>query len=1036
MRLATTCLVRGISIHHPFTALVVAAFAMRKSQLMNITTKLKITAAPIALGLAMLAQPLLAQESKESEAVATDDSGDDSSEELIIVTGSRIASRTIESVSPLQTVSVEAIQDSGATNIQEILLENPVFGSPGLSRTNSAFLTSGTGVASIDLRDLGSERTLVLINGRRVVSSLPGSSTIDLNSIPTQMLERVDVLTGGASSLYGSDAVAGVVNFIYKKDFEGLALDGRYGLTAQGDDQKYELSATFGGNFNEGRGNITAHIGYSNESGLLSSERSNTRVDDFSKFRLTNDPADFAVSIEPFQSSFPAQGRFTTGGNSFTFDRDGQLKTGFSTNGPDIDGDGFGDGGPEADGFNRQQFRTIAVPVERYLFVARGHYDVNDDITAWFDGTYSKTKSSRQIEPFALGSDNIFPASGGLVPIETLVNGVLMVNPLVPDAIVAAATDGDGDGLRDFGFARRLNEFGPRRGKTSRDSFRFAIGLEGTVFDERFSWDVGYSYGTTSENQFSQGQVNVLNFRQALTAVTDVDDLNENGLTNDVICADANAREQGCVPINIFGAGNISEAAINYIDAGASFQTDISQRVFSGNLSGSLIELPAGPLEIGVGFEYRQETSAEEYDALSNAGLNAGNAIPDTSGSFNVTEGYAEVRLPILADQPFFHALTATGSGRIGDYSTVGRVYSYSASLVWAPVEDFRFRGSYARAVRAPNISEIFQGRSQTFPSGLSDPCLGIGLTGGGAIGDNCRDQPGVLANIAANGTFTLTQGDLQGISGFDSGSRDLREEKSDSYTIGMVVNPRSIYGLENLLVEIDYWNISIDDAIIGRPRQFTLDQCHGEGDSASCALITRRPFATATNSVGSIEYIDSPLGNSGGIDTAGLDIVVSYRFDLEDVGLPGRLSTRVSYTRLFNYETQPTPDGDIDRVDGEIGNSKDRFTASLKYDDARFKWSWTGTYMSGASEDDQFLKGFDLNPGDISIGAEFYLDTQLAYKLGERFELYFGVDNLLDNDAPILLSGTTFNTTGTDTDAGVYDAIGRRFYSGVRLKF
>lgn len=986
------------------------------------------------LSTAAAAQNLPAQ---QPDAQANADGSDATETETIIVTGSRIARPDLDAPSPVQVIGAPQIAQSGANNIQELLLENPAIGTPALSRTNSAFLTSGTGVATVDLRDLGSDRTLVLINGRRVVAGLPGTATVDLNVIPTQFLERVDILTGGASSIYGSDAVAGVVNFIYKENFEGILANGQYGVTSRGDDPRYQASLTLGDNLGD-RGNFMLHVGYSNEGGLKSSQRRNTQLDDISEFAFTGNPADFGVAREPFLSGFAPQGRFAAGGSDFTYDAAGNLRPCFSGNGgPAPAGCGLPDGaliGP--DGFNRQAFRTIAVPVERYLFAARGKYEVVDGVRAVLEGTYANTSSSREIEPFALGSEDIFPASGGLVPIETLVNGAPVLNPLVPGAIAAAAVDEDGDGLRDISFARRMNEFGSRSGNTSRDFFRFVVGLEGEFgLDDRFRWDLSYVYGRTSESQRSSGQVNVLNFASALAGIPDVGDVNNNGSTSDVVCASPTARAQGCVPINIFGAGAISPEAVQYIQAPQSFDTLIQQSVVNGNVSGDLIELPGGPLAVAIGFEHRRERSRENNDALTNAGLNAGNAIPDTEGRFDVTELYGEIRIPILSDRPFFHELSVQASGRISDYSTVGNVTSYAGGVEWAPIPDIRLRGTYARAVRAPNIGELFTGPSQTFPSGLQDPCTGIGPSGGGALGDACRAAPGVGANIAANGVFTLNQGDIQGISGFNSGNVDLREETSDSWTAGAVIQPRSIEWLSRFTLTVDYFNISIKDAIVAPPRQFILDQCYNGGDQSFCQLITRRVGPTATNSAGSLEFIDAPLVNGGRLKVEGIDVNAAFRQPV-GWGEEGSILARVAYTHYFDGYVIPVPGADKDPFVGEIGSAADRFTANLGYSSKAFDLVFTGTYIGKSAEDDQFLAAYDLEPGDVTVPAQFYLDVQAAYRTGERFEFYAGIDNLLDQAAPNILSGTTFNTTGTDTAADVYDPFGRRFYVGARLSF
>jgi outer membrane receptor protein involved in Fe transport len=979
------------------------------------------------MSVALVSAPAIAQDAAE-EAPA----------ETIVVTGSRIASATQTSPAPLQIVDTQAIQDSGITNIQELLLENPAFGTPTLSRTNSAFLTSGTGVATVDLRDLGSNRTLTLVNGRRVVGSLAGTSTVDLNAIPTQFLERVDILTGGASSLYGSDAIAGVVNFVYKSDFQGIELNGQYGVTSRGDDPRYQMNATIGTNFADGDGNIMVHFGYSKEEGLLSRERRNTQVDDISLINFTGDPADWGTGVT-FFSSFPPQGRFITDGGTFTYDENGNLKAGFSTSGPDLDGDGFGDGDPGADGFNRQNFRTIAVPVERYLFAASGSYAIADDINFFFEGTFNRTSSSRIIEPFPLesgGANGIYPTGGGY-NVENYLPGTttIVANPFVPDEILAAAVDNNGDGLRDIGFVRRLSEFGNRTGSTDRDFYRFVVGFDGTLFDDRFRWDVSYNFGQVNENQISSGQVNVVNFRDALAVRAEDGDENGNGIFGEAICIDAEARANGCQAANIFGFGSLSQGAVDYIQAQGTFQTGITQQVFQGNISGSLFDLPAGPVGIAVGVEYRKESSFSDNDALTNQGLNAGNVLPDTRGSFDVKEGFVELRVPILADTPFFKLLEVGGAVRIADYSTVGSVTSWNVTGTWQPIEDLRIRGTYARAVRAPNIGELFAGRSQTFPAGLQDPCVGIGATGGGAVGDNCRADPGVAANIADNDVFTLNQADIQGISGFNGGNPDLFEETAKSFTVGAVLNPRSIDALRNLSLTVDYYNIKIEDVISGFPRQFSLDQCYGQGNDTFCDLIVRRAAPTAVNSAGSIDLINAFQVNAAVLKTSGIDATAAWNTGLGLIE-NDRLSMRVAYTHLLRNDFFALPTVDADPSDGEIGTAKDRFTANLAYMTDDFRVSFTGTYIGKSYEDDGFCAAFDLDPKCISVPAQFYLDMQSTFYASDSAEIYFGIDNLLDNDAPNILSGTTFNTTGTDTAADVYDVFGRRFYVGARLRF
>lgn len=996
---------------------------------MRISKQLRLSAGSLAVGIALASAPAFAQD--EGGASDSAEQGD-----LIIVTGSRIASPTVESPAPLQIIDDAAIDDSGVTNIQELLLENPVFGTPALSRTNSAFLTSGTGVATIDLRDLGSDRTLVLVNGRRVVGSVANSAIVDLNVIPTQFVDRIDVLTGGASSLYGSDAMAGVVNFVYKSDFQGIEANAQYGLTEEGDDDRYQLNVTVGTDVADGDGNIMVHFGYSNEEGLPSRYRRNTQIDALSSIYFGGE---WGVDTEPFFSSFPPQGRFdvngtASSGDDWTYDANGNLQDCFTTNGATCTATiGTGTG---PNGFNRQAFRTLAVPVERYLFAAAGDYAISDSINFFFEGTYNKTSSSRIIEPFPLqsgGTNGVYPGAGRM-PIENYLPGTntIVANPFVPAALLAAASDLDGDGLRDVGFTRRTVEFGPRSGSTDRDFFRMVVGFDGTLADDRFRWDVSYNYGQVNENQVSSGQVNVVNFRDALAVMTETADENGNGIPGEAICISPEARANGCAPASIFGAGSLSQAAVNYIQAQGTYQTGIKQHVVQGNISGSLFDLPAGPVGVAAGVEYRKESSFSDNDALTNAGLNAGNVLPDTSGSFDVAEFFAEVRVPILADTPGFELLEIGGSFRYADYSTVGGVQSFAFTGTWVPIEDIRIRGTWSRAVRAPNIGELFAGLSQTFPSGLIDPCIGVGPTGGGAIGDNCRADAGVATNIATNGVFTQVQSDIQGIGGFNGGNPNLNEETADSWTVGAVINPRSLGGVfDRLTLTADYYNIEVEDVISGFPRQFTLDQCYTTGNPTFCQLIIRRPADTSTNSAGSIQFINALQVNAAVLKTSGVDVTANWYTPL---GLTegDRLSFRVAYTHVIENDFFSLPDADADPSAGEIGTAKDRFTANMNYQTDDFRVGFTGTFIGKSYEDDQFFG----EPKVESVPAIFYLDMNAGFYVSEEFEFYFGVDNLLDTDAPNILTGTTFNVTGSDTAADVYDVFGRRYYAGVRLRF
>ena len=963
----------------------------------------------------------------------------------IEVTGSRIRSLNADSPAPVQVLTAEDIAASGVTNVQELLLKSPAMGSPGISRTNSNFTTSSAGVATVDLRNLGTSRTLVLINGRRSVAGVPGESAVDLNTIPTEFVERIELLTGGASATYGSDAVAGVINIILKKNFEGVVFDVQHGASDKGDDKKTKVSATFGSTSGNGRTNVMGHLAFSEQGAVYSRDREMSAVDQASRGAFfTGDPADFFNVQRPFFSSFAPQGRFfydsngaaAGGRTSRTFDASGNIIP-FSTNGPA--GDGVG-----ATGFNRSAFRTIAIPTKRLLFAAKGDHALSDQHSAFFEGTYAATQTRSRLEPFPLSSGDIFPATGGSInadfPVLNTTTGVttMMRNPLIPLALYNLFTDANGDGAREYDFTRRLSEVGTRGNTADRSFYRAVTGLKGDL-TKKLQYEFFVGFGSTTESQVSGGQVNVLNFRSALEAVPDVNDVNGNGNRTEAICRDAQARAQGCVPINVFGFNSISPGAMAYINAPGLLATYTSQKLVGFNVTGEAFEMPAGPVGIAVGGEYRKEYSRSEFDALQQAGLNAGNKIPRTEGDFSVKEIYGEARIPLLKDKPFAKSMSALLAIRGGDYSNVGNTTSWNAGIEWALNSDVKVRATRALSTRAPNINELFSPPSETFPTGLNDPCTGVTATSTGVTSDRCRAAVGVLTNIADNGgVFTRSQADQQGIGGFNRGNPLLGAEDGKSFTVGLVWTPTMFPALRNVVFSADYFKIDIKQAIVSTPRQFILDQCYGGGDTSFCQFITRRATVVGANNAGSLQFIDSAATNSGGLGTEGVDVAVTYA---DKVG-PGRLSGKLAYTHLKSASVTPLPGSTPDPFAGEIGAAKNRMTLGLGYDWNNWGLRTTTTYIAKSSLDDQFLAGFDdaagnpLTPGSYGVPAKTYVDMQLTYNLAKRSQVYFGVDNLFGTKAPLIPSGLPSNTTGAETDAGVYDAIGRRYYLGLRMAF
>lgn len=941
--------------------------------------------------------------------------------ERIEVTGSRLRSTDLQGFSPVQVIDGADIDTAAIANIQDLLLKNPAFGTPGISRTNSNFSTASAGAATVDLRNLGTARTLVLVNGRRFVAGVPGSSAVDLNSIPTQFIERVEIMTGGASSVYGSDAVAGVVNIIYKKGFEGLEVDVQYGESSEGDGAERQYQLTMGANSADGKGNIMVHAAYTDQGAVFSKDRARSAVDIISLGAAsTGKPEDMFTPISPFYSGYAPNGRYFAGNSSFTFDANGNARPW---------------AGNDVDGYNRNGARTIAIPTERYLLASKGTYEFAPNWTAFVEGTYASTQTATQLEPFPFDTEALYPNTGGQMPIEFAsfvedpnnpgsFNRVVTRNPLIPDAIYNAAIDEDGDGLRDIFFTRRLSDVANRGNIADRDTFRIVAGVDGEVVDGVY-FDAYYGYGQSKESQVSSGQVNVLNFRSALEVVPD-----GNG---GVMCRDATARAQGCVPANVYGINSLSPEAVQYIAAPGMLSTFTSQKIAGFNISGEVFELPAGYIGLAGGAEYREEYSRSEFDPLQQAGLNAGNAIPRTEGKFDVTEFYSEVNVPLLSGVTFADQLNLRGAVRFSDYSTIGSTTSWNLALDWAPIPEARFRLIRAQSTRAPNINELYSPPSQTFPTGLTDPCLNVTATSVGAKDDACRAAPGVLANIQANGAFTLNQSDIQGVSGYNRGNQELTEEVGRSWTAGVTVSPGGI--LSNFDFSIDYFDIEISDAIVSTPRQFILDQCYG-GDTSFCNFVTRRPNAQGANSAGSLEYIDSAVTNSGGLASEGVDLVVSYSQNLEDIGWAGRFNARLAYTRMLDGYVIALPGAAKNPFVDEIGAPENKAYLALGYSIGDFSLAWNMTYIGAASLDDRFLAGYGLAPGSVGVGSYTYHDMSASYQLTDSIQIHAGLKNAFDKEPAPIISGLPGNSTGTETDASVYDPIGRFMYAGIRMKF
>ena len=925
----------------------------------------------------------------------------------IIVTGTRIARPELTSNVPVAVIGAQDLQRDAAINVQDALAELPQVG-VGSSRTNTNFLTSGNGVATVNLRNLGSSRTLVLVNGRRFVAGLAGTSAVDLNNIPTDFIQRVEVVTGGASAVYGSEAIAGVVNFILKDRFEGIQMRGQYGITEQGDNPRYMGAITAGTSFGaDDRGSAILHFSYDADEGLLSRNRVLSREDCF-----------YDICGPDAYSSYSAQGRFQllsatgaaqsgyNGGSLFSFDENNNLVTG---------------GGV---GFNRNAVRRISTPVERYLAAGMFNYEVSDNLKAFAEVTYSRVTSSSQIEPLALDALDIYDG-------ETRF-GINIDNPFLPTAVRAqidaynatALTDGDDatNPITQIGFRRRQNEVFDRSNNNQRDTWRVAAGLRGTIASD-WDWEASYVYGRLHDFTSSE-DIDNNRYRNALDAVQLAD--------GSIVCRSEAARAEGCVPINIFGFGTASPEASAYVQAVVPKSEDIvnQQHVVAFSLANSnLIQLPAGGLGVAVGAEYRKEESVDDLDILTNTGGNSGNVIPDTVGEFDVWEVFGEVNVPILADT-FVNYFGLTGAARYSEYSqqNVGGVFSWNVGAELEPVDGLRFRGVYARANRAPNISEFASAPSETF-AGVNDPCDRVTATSTGEFDAACRAIPQIAAAIARDGEFRYTLADTQGINGFIGGNPNLAEEQATTLTVGAVFQPRFVRGLA---LTVDYFDIKVEDAISTVGRNLSIRQCLTTSDPVFCNNVIRN------GNTGFITTVNDQLVNVSQIQTRGVDFGLRYGRALPLLNADDRVELTGNYTYLIDYKDQANPTAPVREYAGTIYYPEHKATARLAYLTGGFTLSWQVNYLGGGTADIDLLDDPDAAPLN-HVGPRFYHDAQLRWDVGEdrRYSFYVGVDNVMDTEPPFL-PGTPFNLspTGTETAADLYDPFGRRFYVGAQVRF
>ncbi len=1011
--------------------------------------------------------------------------GDD---EEIVVTGSRIRNPNVSSPVPITSVSAEELTDQGDVNVGDALNDLPSLRST-FSQANSTRFIGTAGVNLLDLRGLGTERTLVLVNGRRHVTYNPGTFQVDVNTIPTDLIERVDIVTGGSSAVYGSDAVAGVVNFILKRDFDGIRLRGQGGTSSRGDRGIQFITLTAGENLFDDRANVAINLEYVNAEPLFVRQRPGLTgaFDGRCQFNLAEPTAG-----EPPEGDGVPDKQFFCGVRNLTISTGGTaggrgvgvfgptspffafsctnpnlapalasrcLNPGtpqgqpaivaFQPDGtacrvtPSLDFRPFGSGNfiqapndPCQGGTTLRETGQLAPGLDRYTANLLAHYEVSDALRPFVEAKFARVDALQEGQPsFFQGSFAGFFGGG---------RGVQCDNPfLTPQNIAVLQTVGrclGGPTSPETIFLSRFNvDFGGRQQEIRRDTYRVVGGLTGD-FNDDWNYEVSLNYGRSSSDTKARNNL-VINdigpdgellegpFLRAVDAVR--------APNGQIVCrvnadADPTNNDPNCVPVNLFGNQRPSQAALDNFNTTSLLEGKASQfdalAFVSGDAS-QLFEFQGGAPSFVIGGEYRTEKAHEEADPLSAAGATFFNAFPEFDPpKLKVREFFGEIQLPIFRDVPFARELTLTGAARHSDYNTAAdTTFAWNANATWAPIRDLRLRGNYSKSVRVPTLGDLFQPATQNFAF-VSDPCDVLFIGTG---------SPNRAANCAALGVpagFVNTVARSQTIEIVSGGNPNLEEETGKGFTLGGVFTPSFVPGLS---LSVDFYKIRVENIIATLSAQTILNQCVDlpNINNQFCALIfPRQPDG----------LFAQPALLSSGVNFArqvasGIDIDATYRRTFAN---GHRLLLRGIATRVLKRDNfiSPTDPDFADRQLSELGDPKWAANATIGYGfgnfDMRYNLNYIGKQTIGAFENYFSVQGRPPQNEDFTEEV-FYPDVlyhAIRFSLNvpqggrDRMTFYIGADNIFDTEPPLGLLGTG----GGDP----FDAIGRYFYAGATIDF
>jgi len=1003
-----------------------------------------------AIAIALQSTAAFAQtEEQQVESVQSGAAADDFSEDEIIITGSRIPRAGFDTPQPAVVLGGEQIETRGYTNLGDALDELPAFGVPGNNPVGGQTGAFGAGQTFVNFFGLGDQRTLTVVNGRRFVSSNTASifgptgsgSQVDLNVIPTLIVDRLETIAVGGAPIYGSDAIAGTLNIITKRNFEGIQFDGQYGISEEGDAAEYRLGGIIGTNFGGGRGNITVAAEYNHADGLTGYDRPNEGLGRF--FTTCADPDapsnqcliqdrtlpvlsefgiptlyDFVVLSPDQAAAFGIQpGIVDANGNPLAFDRSGNLvPIDFGTaTGNLITSDG-------GSGFRLPE--NLLTETRRILATALAHYEVTDNVRIFGEAWYANSRGT-QLRDQPVYNTYLFGAPGDpdgqfIIDLDNpflsdsaraIIQQNLLTNP------IAQSTDS-------FLLTRANTDIIPADGYSEVELIRFVGGIDGSfqALGRDMNFEVVGVYGESTTKGRERALVQQ-NFENALDAVDDG--------SGNIICrpgyenAPIDTVSSTCAPLNPFGQ-QISREALDYITTFADPRAKNEQWVFTASVSGSLFDIWGGGVGFVLGYEHRNEKADFEpgefffglpdpNDPTSRTQFGRSIPIDPVSGKFNTDEFFGELRIPLLSqDQniPLVHSLELNGAFRYIDHSLAGGDPTYTLGATWQPIRDITIRGNYTRSVRAPAVTELFNPTSQIFTT-ADDPCDARFLDGGPNPANrqaNCA-AAGLPPDFSSNIVDFTSEGTL-------SGNTNLTNEKADSWTIGAVIRPRFLRGFT---LAVDWVDIELTNAIQDLDATQTLQACYDDPGfpSAICDNITR-------DAGGQVTFIQTGYANAASRNFQGLVAELDWRIQTPFLGAESSVSIGVNY--LYNDELEfRVGEGDLTTLRRSIGYSKHQATTNLTYRNRGFLAQLQAQYIGPALFDPDEQPNNRDYPG---VDGVTFFNAAVQYDINERFQLRLVVDNLFDTDPP-------FPSPGGGGRVTYFDGIlGRYFKVGARARF